>query len=59
MSTTYKLFEYNVWWNCLEFGDKMDLTIRMRIMNNVKHLHTICLKFENIFFTSLSNHARV
>ena len=27
--TIYKLFEYNFWWNYLEFRDKMDLTIQM------------------------------
>ena len=27
ISTIYKLFEYNLWQNCLEFIDKIDLTI--------------------------------
>ena len=34
-STIYKLFEYKFWWNCLEFSDKMNLTIQMKIFNNV------------------------
>ena len=35
--TIEKLFGYFFWWNCLEFRDKMYLTIRMRIFNNSKH----------------------
>ena len=29
--TIYKLFGYNFWWNCLQFSNKMGLTIRMRM----------------------------
>ena len=31
ISTIYKLFQYNFWWNCLEFSDKMDMTIQIKI----------------------------
>ena len=36
ISTIYKLFEYIFWWNCLEFSDKIDLTMGMTIFNNIK-----------------------
>ena len=50
--TIYKLFEYNFWWKCLEFSDKMDPTIQMTIF--AKHRNTIRFKFGDIFFTFLT-----
>ena len=29
ISTIYKLFQYNFWWNCSEFSDKIDVTITL------------------------------
>ena len=46
--------DYNFWWNYLEFSDKIDLTIQIKIFNNKKHCQTICMKFGNKFLTSLT-----
>ena len=46
MSTIYKLFGYNFWFNFLEFRDKISLTIQLRLFNEVKYRDAICLKYE-------------
>ena len=44
----------NFWWNNLEFSDKLNITIQIRIFNKVTHRYAICLKSEDRFFTSLT-----
>ena len=53
ISAIHKLFQYNFWWNFLEFRDIMDLTVDMKVFYNIKHCHSISLKFGGTFFTSL------
>ena len=55
ISTICKLFSYNSEQNCLEFSKKMGLTIQKRMFNKVKNRDVICLKTEDILFTSLRN----
>ena len=37
---------------CLELSNKMNLTIRMTILNSITHRHTNCLKFGDRYYTS-------
>lgn len=41
-------------WNCLKFSDDMDLSTRIRRINNSKYRYVICLKFGDEFFTSIT-----
>ena len=62
ISTIYKLFGYNFWFNFLELGDKISLTIQMRIFNdvvynikyNIKYRGAICLNFGYRFLTTVT-----
>ena len=49
-----EISQYNVWWNCLKFSNKMSLSIRMLTSNSSKNRHAICLKFGDLFFNSLT-----
>ena len=51
ISTIYNVFDYNFWWKCSEFSDKINLTIQMKIFKNVKHRHVVCVTFGDRFFT--------
>ena len=52
----YEHYEHYFWQNSLKFYDKMDLSIRMRVIYNLKHRCAICLKFGDkslLFLTKL------
>ena len=50
----HKLHEHLFWQNLLKFYDKMDLSIRMKIINNVRHRYAIRLEFGDKFLTFLT-----
>ena len=47
--TVHILFEHYFWQNWLKFYDKMDLSIRMTVIYNVKNRYAIRLKLEDKF----------
>ena len=49
-----KLFEHYFWQKLLKFNDKMDLSIRIRIIYNVRHGYAIRLKFGGKLLTFLT-----
>ena len=49
----HKLVEYYFWQNWLMFYDKIDFSIRMRVMYNLKHRYPIRSKVGDKFLTSL------
>ena len=50
----HKLFEHCFWQNLLTFYDKMDLSIQIGIIYNVRHHYAIRLKFGDEFLTFLT-----
>ena len=50
----HKLFEHYFWQKVLKVYDKMDLSIQIRIIYNVRHRYAIRLKFEDKFLTFLT-----
>ena len=51
----YKLFEHKNGSITIKFNNKMDLSLRVKIIYNVKHCNIIRLKFEDRFLTSFIN----
>ena len=49
-----KLSEHDFWQSSFKFDNKMDLTIRMKIICNLKHRRAIRLKYGDIILTSLT-----
>ena len=54
ISTIQKIFRYSFCWSYLEFSDRMDLIIRLRILNNTKHSDANYVKSADRFFSSLT-----
>ena len=50
----HKLFEHYIWRKLLKFYDKMDLSIPMKIIYNVKQCYVIRFKFGDKFLTVLT-----
>ena len=51
--TVHNLFEHDFWESWLNFYDKIDLPIRMRIIYSVKHFDAFWLKFGDTFLPFL------